>query len=318
MKSDKRILITGASGFIGSHLLRILVSMDRNVHIIVRSSNFWRIRDVIHETHVHFVDLTDHKRLCRVISDIKPHIVYHLAAYGVNYNQKDTQTLFKVNVSATMSLLEALSKCDVHKLIVCGSCFEYGDISGIITQKTPPDPVSIYGASKTVEVMVTKIIAKISGIPYVVCRPFGVYGPYEPPDRIIPYTFISIIDGKPLKYTGGKQIRDYTYVGDVASALVKAAGVKEKSLEVNICSNEPIRLKKLVSTAMKIAGSRQKAEWGAIPYRADESRSLVGDNSATKKFLHWEPSVPLEEGLEKTYRWFKENKGLYRDVHVRP
>ncbi|UCB56944.1 MAG: SDR family NAD(P)-dependent oxidoreductase [Candidatus Omnitrophota bacterium] len=312
MKSEKKVLVTGATGFIGSHLVKKLVSTGSNVHIFARrNSKFWRIDDIASKIHVHTIDLNESSKLHREVLDIRPDIVYHLAAYGVNYNEREPQLLFNTNVSATVSLLEALSECNVSKLLIAGSCFEYGNISGSIDEGMPLDPVNLYGVSKAAEAMVTKIIAKKYGIPYIVCRPFGVYGPYESPNRIIPYVLLSIMDGKPLKLTGGKQLRDYTYVEDIAEAFIKASASKAENQIINICSGIPIELKKLVNKAIEVAGVEPDIEWGALSYRPDETLSLVGDNLSAKTILKWEPKTPLREGLNKTYEWFKDNRGLY-------
>lgn len=312
MKTEREVLVTGATGFIGSHLTRKLVSMGADVHIFARgNSNLWRIVDIMSKINIHTIDLNDYGKVSKKVLTIRPDIVYHLAAYGVDYNKQAPQLLFKTNVNATILLLEAVSKCKLSKFVVAGSCFEYGDVAGPIYEDTPLNPVNLYGVSKAAEVMVTKIMAEKFGIPYIVCRPFGIYGPYESLNRVIPYLFLSIIAKKPVRLTGGKQIRDYIYVEDVAEAFIKAGFSKVAGHIVNICSGEPVTLKKLVHSAIEVTGIKPDTEWGAIPYRQDEMWSLIGDNTSAKRILRWEPRTPLEVGLKRTYEWFRENRNLY-------
>lgn len=313
MKVEKAVLVTGAAGFIGSHIVKKLVQLGASVHAVVRGkSNLWRLNGFNQKIKLHKVDLREKKDVYNLISKVNPSIIYHLAAYGVQLEKKSPRLLFETNVNSSIILLEAIGRyCSNPRVVIAGSCFEYGDVKEKIIEETPLNPVNLYGVSKVAEVMASMIIAGKLDIPCIICRPFGVYGPFEDSYRIIPHIFLSIINGKPIKVTEGKQIRDFTYVEDVAEAFIKAGFIKNSSQKINICSGTPIELKTVIKRAVEITKSGISIQWGAIPYRSEEMWTLVGDNLHAKRILNWEPKTSLNEGLKKTWEWFENNHSHY-------
>ena len=137
MKSMSKVLVTGASGFIGSNLTRNLVNTKDQIHILIRKqSNLWRLNDIISGCNVHFVDISKIDEVKTIISEVKPEIVYHCAAFGVYPNQKDTSLMNQVNVNGTLNLLTSLNEnSELERLINLGSVFEYGFTSNSIKKQ---------------------------------------------------------------------------------------------------------------------------------------------------------------------------------------
>ena len=145
-----RVLVTGASGFIGSNLTRNLIKTEDQVSILMRKkSNLWRINDVISECNVHTADLLDFEEIRNIISKVKPEIVYHCSAFGVYQNQKDISKMTQTNVVGTSNLLMALREnSELERLVNLGSVFEYGSKSNSIKETDPTQPFDPYSVTK--------------------------------------------------------------------------------------------------------------------------------------------------------------------------
>src|SRR3989338_505690 len=169
MRVERPILVTGAAGFIGSHIVKKLIKLSADVHVVVREkNNLWRLNEIKNKIVLHEIDLREKRSVYSLIKKVKPSIVYHLAAYGVQLKDESPRLLFETNVNSTIFLLEAIGRyCSEPKVIIAGSCFEYGDVKGKINEKTSFNPANLYGVSKVAEEMASIIIAKKLDIPYI-------------------------------------------------------------------------------------------------------------------------------------------------------
>jgi nucleoside-diphosphate-sugar epimerase len=135
---------------------------------------------------------------------------------------------------------------------------------------------------------------------------FGVYGPGEGQQRLLPYLVRKLLNAQPVKLTGGEQVRDLLYIDDVVEAFVAAGQSKmiEKYRSYNVCSSSPVTVRQLVEYVWELLGSfRKYLIWNALPYRADESMWIVGDNQRFKSITSWSASIPLMDGLKRAVQF---------------
>jgi len=310
--SGKIIFLTGATGFIGSHLLKRLIKEGCNVHISTRMNrSLWRIEDFKDDFVNHEIDLNNFEAVRSLIKQIKPDIIFHLAAYGVDYRQQDVHQTIDININASVNLFEAFLANNGNRFIHTGSCFEYGQKDISISEGDFLDPTSVYGATKASSVHLLSSMAKgMQSGELVILRPFGVFGEYEGLHRFIPQVIDKLKSEYAVQMTLGEQIRDYIYIDDLIDAYILAAVVPlENKVEIiNIGSGKEIAIKHLALTILKQIGvSNDLLQFGALPYRPDEMMYLVANVGKAKSVLGWEPKVSIEKGLEHTINWYNRN-----------
>lgn len=305
--------MTGAAGFIGSHLAKRLAHSGYSVIGLVRpSSDLWRFHKV--ESTIDFVsvniDEIPVQDLARRFEGTD--VIYHLAASGVRVDSNENPfDLVRFNVLGTLKMLEVARYLQVEKFIYCGSCFEYPEGHNL-TEDLLPNPISEYAASKTAGWFLAKAYHLRYALPIVALRPFTVYGPFEAPHRLIPYTILKSLKGETLELSGGDQERDFVYIDDVIDAFLLAGTVPDAIGEtLNICSGEPETVKGVVATIRGIMGEVSEAKFGFRQQRDNEMWKLSGSFSRAKRILKWEPNRSLRDGLEQTINWFRDQKSQY-------
>jgi len=313
----KTVFLTGATGFIGSHILKRLIKEGCNVHISIRTnSSLWRIEDFKDKFIIHKIDLTDFEAVKSAIHQIKPDIIFHLAAYGVDYRKQDTHQSIDTNINTSVGLFEAFLENKVHKFIHTGSCFEYGQKNKPISEFDLLEPTSIYGATKASSVHLLSAMAKgMQSGQLVILRPFGIFGEYEGLHRFVPQVIDKLKNEHAFQMTFGEQIRDYIYIDDLINAYILAAVVPlENKVEIiNIGSGKGIAMKDFASTISKqLCMGNNLLQFGALPYRPDEMMCLVANIDKAKSLLEWEPKVAIEKGLEHTINWYSQNSTKFK------
>lgn len=309
----KKVLVTGASGFVGSNVARYFYNNGFEVHVIVREkSNLWRISDLKKRIHFHFSDLTDTKTLKKVFLKTKPHYIFHLAAYGAYAWQTDLKKMIQTNINGTLSVLEASAKVNYRCFVNAGSSSEYGIKKIPMREDIVLEPNSFYAFTKASGTMLCSVFANKYKKPIITFRLFSVYGPYEDMNRLIPAAMKNALNENVLDLTSKKEKRDFVYVDDVSNAFMCA--VNTDGLEGQIFnigtgkqySNLDIaRIVRAVSEKgliMKV-GSYKRRDW--------DSDFWVADISKSKALLRWKPEYSLGDGLKETYMWFKKNLHFY-------
>lgn len=316
MSKSKKILITGATGFVGAGLTRRLVKDKENVNIILRtSSNPWRIKDILNNKNlaVHYGDLINARSIDKIVQKMQPRIVYHLAAYGGYPFQKEGSKIFKTNILGTLNLLKACSKIDLELFINTGSSSEYGTKSGPMLEKDLLEPNSYYAVAKAGQTLLCQHMARENNLPIITLRLFSVYGNFEEPTRLIPTLITSFLNGKEINLVSPETVRDFIFVDDVIDAYLKATRLPKLSGEIfNIGTGHQHSIKEVVSTVEKIIGTKVKTNWRAMPPRPWDTNIWLADNSKARRLLKWQPKNNLEQGLRKTINWFKKNSHLYK------
>jgi len=299
--AGRRVLVTGGTGFLGSHLLRALVAAGANAHAIVRPSSVPALR--AERVEVHACDLLDRDALAREVRAADPDRVFHLAAYGTTGSQSDHARMRRVNLEGTSNLWDALAG-RACRFVQTGTCAEYGDISGPISERDACQPRSAYPATIHASVTMSQARGFETGREVVILRPFGPFGPGDRPERLIPYVVQRLVDGLRADVSGGTQLRDYSYVDDHVAALM-LAGASPLPAPVavyNVGSGRPIRVRELVEAIADEVGGDAGAriDFGARPLRGPEPQEMHADITAISRDLGFAPRVELREGLRRT------------------
>ncbi len=308
MLSDIRVLVTGISGFICSHLARRLLEEGAEVYGLVRrSSNLWRIHDIKNQINLHYVDLRDFESVRKVVLDIEPQKIFHLAAYvDVSRSFEVMDEMIEVNIKGTLNLLRALDGIDYDCFINTGTCEEYGDNPVPFREDQVPSPVSPYSASKVSTTLFCQMLHKTMGLPIITVRPFLTYGHMQESNMLISSVIKKAVKRERFEMTEGEQTREFNYVDDIVDGFIKASVTKKAIGEIiNICNGKEYKIKDVVVKILNIMGNPIEPLIGALPYRKGETMHFYCDNTKAKELLDWNPKVSLDEGLEKTINWYK-------------
>ncbi len=298
----KRILITGASGFIGSHLAERLAG-ENEVHVIVRGHDYPRLSRMHSKIKIHQGDVSDSVFVRSVMDKYKMHAVFHLAGIiKKDGSDESFSASMDVNFHGTLNLLNRIGKETQRFVFVSTSEGYIG--SAPFSEEGRRLPLSPYSASKMLAETACMFYFCVRKVPVTIVRPFIVYGPGQGKGMLIQDAITSMLEGKPLKTTKGEQTRDFVYIDDVIDALILASSRKEAVGQTyNVCIGKETKIKDVLFKIASLTGGRSEP---VLPYRENEVFSHFGDNSKLRS-LRWEPRISLEEGLKRTVEWYKKN-----------
>jgi nucleoside-diphosphate-sugar epimerase len=308
--AGKRVLVTGASGFIGAHVARHLVKEGAVVYAVsssVSTNAPGRLAPVIDQIELVEANLTDPSSLAHVVARSRPELVIHQAAFthvGKSFFRMDEN--IQTNIQGTVNLLLALDGA-YERFVYIGSGDVYGDAPVPFREDGPVSPASPYAVSKYAAERFCRMFHQAYGWPIVCLRPFNVYGPEQSPDRIIPELIISALSGRDLKMTEGHQTREFMYVDDVAEVFVRALTQPGIDGEViNVSRGEEVSIRELALTVLALMGNPVEALFGALENRPTEIWRMFGDNTKAKDLLGWSPTTSLSDGLAQTIAWYRQ------------
>ena len=312
----KRVLITGADGFIGSHLTEELLRREADVSVFIKgdSQNTFRKSrlgnlDGAQDNLKHIIKGNIGSEDCKdQIKGNKPQVIMHLAAEAyVPFSFDHPLETLKTNLIGTLNVLHAAMDLKEVEQIVCTSSSEvYGTAqTDKITELHPLNPTSPYAASKAAADRYCFSYWKTYGLPVSIIRPFNTYGPRHTYD-VIPKFIQLALENKPLTiYGDGKQSRDFTYVTDTVEGFLLMASRKEAvGQAVNFGNGKDYTINQTAELIKNLSGS--KSEIVHVEERKAEVNKLICDYSLAKKLFGWEPKVSLEEGLRRNIEWEKQ------------
>ncbi|MGD0693675.1 MAG: NAD(P)-dependent oxidoreductase [Terriglobia bacterium] len=301
-----RVLVTGAAGFIGSHVTRRVVQEGHEVWAaILPGESTDRLTDVLDRLSVVAVDLRDGQAVRELVSAARPECAIHLAWYAVP-GQYWTAPENLDCVAMSLNLAQALVAAGCSRLVAAGSCAEYDWSYGFLSEDvTPLMPRTLYGACKNATRQVLEAYCAQTSLAFAWTRFFYLYGPGEAPKRLVPSVILSLLRGETAKCTEGEQLRDFLHVEDAAAA-VWAIAQSSLAGPVNIGSGQPVRIRSLVETLGRILEAGEKTVFGALPTDPAEPPFLVADVRRLKSHTAWEPIFVLDEGLRRTAAWWRE------------
>jgi len=306
----KRVLLTGATGFIGSHLARRLLQEGAEIHVLVRKeSNRSRIRDILSNLLLWKGDINDYESIRLCIRNTKPNIIFHLASMrNVERDPSLINSMIETHIKGTLNLVKAVidEKIPIECFINTGSSEEYGDGSAPFHESQREMPVSPYSASKVAATYFCEMMHRAMGLPVITIRPFLTYGPYQDIDMFIPSLIHHCLARKDFQMTEGDQTREFNYVDDVIDAYLLTA-VRENAIgqTINIGNGIEYRIRDVAEHVVKMMGSPIRLLIGVLPKRPGETPHHFCNNEKAKRLLGWSPKVSLDDGLKKTIDWYR-------------
>ena len=308
----KKILVTGATGFIGKNLVESLKEKFEVYALILDEKEKNVIPQIDYILWKTFFDreneikTLDGKKLGKIDT------VIHLASYGVNPKDNDIDKMIESNINLTKDLILNLERVSCKNIIFTGSGFEYGDKGKVkLKEDMELNPFSLYGATKVSAFLIGKKLCESLGINYINLRLFNIFGEYEGSNRLIPQIINNYLEGKELNFTAGNQVRDYLYIKDIIEVYEM---ILEKNIynneTYNVCSSEEVTIKEFITKVADTIGiNKDFLNFGAIPSRKEEALYIVGDNSKLKRDFNWNRKYSYEFGIKNMYDFFrKENK----------
>lgn len=310
-----KIVITGATGFIGSNLVLHFERLGHDVYPIGRKgSNPWRLAHAQKEKKIVYLDLQERENAFSTMKKIKPDVVIHTAAYGVYGSQKDREKIYNVNLMGTMNLLDACIDSKVHSFINTGTVSEYGNSDKPMVETDRLRPETDYAISKA---LATKycMFRGNAGTKVLTLRLFSPYGYYEDAARLVPYVLASGMRGDKMRMSSPSNVRDFVFIEDVAAAysssIVNMDKVESGDV-INIGFGKQSSVGDVVKIVEKTLGKKLDINWGESGGRpGDNFRMWQADITKAQKVIGWRPITSLESGITKTAAWIKENIRLY-------
>jgi NAD dependent epimerase/dehydratase len=307
-----KVLVTGADGFIGSHLTELLLSEGYEVKALsyYNSFNYWGWLENISNKKLEIIsgDVRDPHFCKHITKDVD--IVFHLAALiAIPYSYLAPDSYIDTNVKGTLNICQVALDNNVKKVIVTSTSEVYGTAQYVpIDEKHPKQPQSPYSASKIGADMIAMSFYNSYDLPVIVARPFNTYGPRQSARAIIPTIITQIASGSKEIFLGDlTPTRDFNYVEDIAKGFLKLSLCEEAiGQEVNICSNCEISMKDTFELIAKLMDSNVKFTTDGQRIRPNKSEvfRLLGDNTKIRSLTGYIPSNTIEEGIKKTIDWF--------------
>lgn len=298
-----KILVTGASGFIGSQVTSALLSAGHEVAALVRpQTSLQRLQGIKGQIIRLQADLGDSEALRPVLEQWRPEACIHLAWYAEpgQYLHSSKNVAFLRN---SLTFLEELGRAGCAQVVAAGTCAEYDSERGWLHEDGPTKPETLYAASKLSLCQIGQHLAALSGGKFAWARIFYPYGPGEDARRAVPALIGALLRGESFPASEGLQVRDYLHVADIASAFCRL--VQEQATGIyNISSGNPVTMRRVMETVGEILGRKDLIQFGAAPARAWDPPFICGD-SRRLRALGWAPSFGLEDGLRATVDWWQ-------------
>ena len=300
-----KVFLTGANGFIGSHVAHSLQNQGHKVYALVRpGSDVWRIQDIISNLEVVKVDLTQREKIKAHLKEIQPGLCIHLA-----WREIDDSYLSKPsNVDSLvmgLDLVHDLVAVGCRRILIAGTCFEYDTSSQDCLSETSPNKVeSLYAATKHALHIVADQCMRGTGAELIWTRLFSLFGPCEKENRLVPSVILPLLRNESAKLSPGAQIRDYLYVKDAAEAIC-AVAMSRFAGTINVASGRPITVRDLALKVGTLLNKRELISFGERPYRNSEPMFICANIDRIRNEIGWSPRFDLDTALNETIAWWK-------------
>jgi nucleoside-diphosphate-sugar epimerase len=307
-----RILLTGATGFVGSAVLPRLVSRGHDVAILQEPGvDDWRIREHTRSVLTIEGDLAAPDRYAPAVRGFRPQAVAHLAWAGVAGSARNDPRQLE-NVTAAAHLLGLAHDAGAKHWVGLGSQAEYGPHSARLDERTPTRPTTLYGIAKLATCLATARLCEEHGIRHAWLRLFSSYGPKDHPAWMVPYLILELLRGKRPSLTAGEQLWDYVHVVDVAEAVYATLVSPSATGVMNLGSGRAVPIRRIVEQIRDLVDPSLPLGFGEIPYRSDQVMHLEADTTRLEESTGWTCRITLADGIKETVRWYREHLDQYQ------
>jgi nucleoside-diphosphate-sugar epimerase len=300
------VLVTGATGFVGAHVVRDQIGRGFEVHALMRAdTDEHRLADLSGSYTPVVADLRDHEGLTALVRALAPDRVLHLGAAAMHAGRSpDAAELIATNLGGTVTLLDACRDLPVEAFVNVGDAFEYGPGSGALAETTPCTPTSLDGITKLAASLYGAAVANATGLPVVSVRPFSIVGRDDDPRRLVPRLVATARAGEGIALSDRRVVRDFVAVADVVELLELAAeqAGRVAGRVFNCGSGLATTLGDVVATVEAVTGRTIDAEWGAFPVAEHDLDHPVADTAAAATELGWRPTRSLADMVDDLWR----------------
>lgn len=319
--NGKKVLVTGADGFIGSHLVEELVRKGAKVRCFLRynsNGNLGNLKKLSFETfnelEIAWGDLRDVEAVKKAVEGSE--VIFHLGALiSIPYSYENPRGYIETNVLGTFNILEAAKNFEVKKVLITSTSEVYGTaLYSPIDEKHPLQAQSPYAASKISSDAIAMSFAKSFDLPITIVRPFNAYGPRQSMRAVIPTIVYQALTGDKIKIGSLEPKRDFNFVEDIVDGFIKSAESENSNGEtINIGSGTTHSIGEVVETIKELLGKNFEVETDSDKIRPEKSevRLLICDNKKAKEIIGWKPRISLREGLSEVINYVKKNLSEY-------
>jgi nucleoside-diphosphate-sugar epimerase len=302
-----RVLITGADGFVGARVVRLLLAHGHQCHALVQGGDTPRLIGLTGDLQTHVGDLHDHARVAALLRTVRPEACLHAAwttTPGVYLSSEDNLTM----LSSSLALCRGLAALGCRRFVGLGTCFEYDTNVGYLREDSPCAPRTLYGASKHALQTALLAWAPHTSMTVAWARLFFLYGPAEAPTRLVPQVIRSILDNRTAETSAGEQIIDLLHVDDVAAALTLLLERSETGV-FNVASGDPVSVRTVVGRIASLLGRPELLHAGALPTRATDP-TFVCASIERLRSLGFQPNFSLDEGLLDAIAYWRQQAAM--------
>lgn len=297
MSQPRRILVTGAGGFVGANLVRALRRKGAELIATVHRDHH-RLTNITDVTIVE-TDLRDDYSVRSLLFDLRPEVIINAASRGVKPNETDLDELYAANVTGAWHLHIRAAECRCRHFIQLGSYFEYGNADGPVAEDAPSRPMTPYAATKAAATLLLRERADHGTMSTTIMRLFDLWGPMEESHRFVPSLIRACQQGTPFPMSGGEQLKDYSFIGDTASWIAELS-LRPERLPwplINIASGTPRTLRDFALEIAQNLGRPDILHFGALPYRPNEPFATTADTTRLDSLLPLRENTSLREAL---------------------
>jgi dTDP-glucose 4,6-dehydratase len=312
---NKRVLVTGAHGFTGSHLCRELVREGADVRAFVKNGGvLGNLRDLKSKISLYSGDITDITSLFAAVDGVD-YVFNPAAIVPVVEARQSPQSCYQVNIMGAFNVAYAAMKSGVKRMLHVSTCHVYGNQLQReipIKETSAVVPVDVYAASKyAAEVCLVPLVDQ--GFPIVFTRAFAMYGPGQREQYFIPRVISQLLRNQTPKLGNSHPTRDYCYIEDIVKGYLMALEKGKPGEVYHLSSQQEVVIGDLYHTIARLMGKNIEAEWN-ISGRTQEIDRLAGDSTKARREFGWKPTVSLEDGLKQTIQWWENHPELWKEV----
>jgi dTDP-glucose 4,6-dehydratase len=312
---NKKILVTGGAGFMGSEFVRSGVRKGYGIVVVdslTYAGDMGRLKEVEKETTFYGTDITNKESLEYIFEKERPDVVVHFAAEShVDRSIQDASPFFDTNVKGTQILLDVSRKYEVERFINISTDEVYGELTGEgqFYETTPLNPNSPYSVSKASADMLGRAYHRTYGMPLITVRPCNNYGPWQYPEKLIPVVVLKALNNEKVPvYAKGENIREWLFVIDCVDAIFTVLEKGEAGEVYNVGSGEEKRNIDVVRTILKLLGKQEDLIEFVKDRLGHDFRYSLNSNKIKEK-LGWESKTDFNEGIDRTVKWYMDNIG---------